>query len=66
MLDVGGSYAYRLRGEAHAWTPESVAKLQHAVRGNLPDDYKALRFGSMSGLPAQASGISIITAWASE
>ena len=41
MLDVGGSYAYRLRGEAHAWTPESVAKLQHAVRGNLPDDYKA-------------------------
>ena len=41
MLDVGGDYAFRLRGEDHAWTPESVAKLQHAVRGNLPDEYKA-------------------------
>ena len=41
MLDVGGDYAYRLRGEDHAWTPESVADLQHAVRGNTPDSYKA-------------------------
>jgi glutamate synthase (NADPH/NADH) large chain len=41
MLDVGGDYAYRIRGEEHAWTPDSVAKLQHAVRGNLPDEYKA-------------------------
>ncbi|MDX5332355.1 MAG: glutamate synthase large subunit, partial [Caulobacteraceae bacterium] len=40
MLDVGGAYAYRLRGETHAWTPDSVARLQHAVRGNLPDEYK--------------------------
>ncbi len=40
MLDVGGQYAWRLRGEAHAWTPESVSGLQHAVRGNLPDEYK--------------------------
>ncbi len=23
MLDVGGDYAYRLRGEDHAWTPDS-------------------------------------------
>jgi glutamate synthase (NADPH) large chain len=41
MLDVGGTYAYRLRGEVHAWTPDSVAQLQHAVRGNLPDQYRA-------------------------
>ena len=41
MLDVGGDYAYRLRGEDHAWTPDSVADLQHAVRGNMPDAYKA-------------------------
>jgi len=40
MLDVGGAYAFRLRGEEHAWTPESVAALQHAVRGDLPDEYK--------------------------
>ncbi len=31
-LDVGGEYAYRMRGEAHAWTPDVVANLQHAVR----------------------------------
>ena len=41
MLDAGGIYAFRLRGEAHAWTPESVADLQHAVRGNLPEAYTA-------------------------
>ncbi|MBV9247779.1 MAG: glutamate synthase subunit alpha, partial [Acetobacteraceae bacterium] len=34
MLDVGGDYGFRLRGETHAWTPDSVTKLQHAVRGN--------------------------------
>ena len=41
MLDLGGDYGFRLRGEAHAWTPQSVAKLQHAVRGNSLADYKA-------------------------
>ncbi len=40
MLDVGGIYQYRLRGEDHAWTPTNVADLQHAVRGNMPDSYK--------------------------
>ncbi len=39
MLDAGGDYAFRLRGEDHAWTPETVAALQHAVRGSLPDQY---------------------------
>ncbi|WP_181706802.1 glutamate synthase large subunit [Chthonobacter rhizosphaerae] len=38
-LDVGGEYAYRQRGEAHIWTPDIVAELQHAVRMNLPDHY---------------------------
>jgi glutamate synthase (NADPH/NADH) large chain len=41
MLDVGGTFAFRLRGEEHAWTPETVSRLQHAVRGNLPEEYKA-------------------------
>ncbi len=31
-LDVGGDYAYRVRGEAHVWRPNVVADLQHAVR----------------------------------
>ncbi|HXW23801.1 MAG TPA: glutamate synthase large subunit, partial [Xanthobacteraceae bacterium] len=41
MLGVGGDYAFRLRGEDHAWTPHSVAKLQHAARGNSLADYRA-------------------------
>jgi glutamate synthase (NADPH/NADH) large chain len=40
-LDVGGEYAYRLRGEDHVWTASTVAALQHAVRGNSLDQYKA-------------------------
>jgi glutamate synthase (NADPH/NADH) large chain len=40
-LDVGGEYAFRIRGETHAWNPDTVADLQHAVRGNLPDKYVA-------------------------
>jgi glutamate synthase (NADPH/NADH) large chain len=39
-LDVGGEYAFRIRGEAHTWRPEVVADLQHAVRGNLPEKYR--------------------------
>jgi glutamate synthase (NADPH/NADH) large chain len=39
MLDVGGIYQFRLRGEDHAWTPSTVADLQHAVRGNSQDRY---------------------------
>jgi glutamate synthase (NADPH/NADH) large chain len=39
-LDVGGAYAWRAGGEAHAWTPDAVANLQHAVRGNIPDKYR--------------------------
>src|SRR5262249_49513711 len=44
-LDVGGEYQFRVRGEEHAWTAQTVAALQHAVRGNLPDEYKAYARG---------------------
>ncbi len=40
MLDTGGIYQYRLRGEEHAWTPENVSQLQHAVRGNNATNYE--------------------------
>ncbi len=33
-LDAGGEYALRLRGEEHAWTSDSIAAMQHAVRSN--------------------------------
>ncbi len=39
-LDVGGEYAYRTRGEAHLWTPESISKLQHATRSGSFGTYK--------------------------
>ena len=39
-LDAGGDYAFRARGEEHLWTPQSIAKLQHAVRGKNADSYR--------------------------
>ena len=39
-LDVGGEYAYRLRGETHTWTPDTVATLQHAVRLGAAERYR--------------------------
>ncbi|MBO6538044.1 MAG: glutamate synthase large subunit [Rhizobiaceae bacterium] len=38
-LDVGGEYMYRVRGEAHLWSPDAVAELQHAVRQNSAETY---------------------------
>ncbi|MGW8258404.1 MAG: glutamate synthase-related protein, partial [Thermoguttaceae bacterium] len=38
-LDFGGEYAFRLDGEKHLWNPETITKLQHAVRKNDPQIY---------------------------
>ncbi len=35
-MAYGGEYAYRVDGEQHAWNPDTVSLLQHAVRGNDP------------------------------
>ncbi|HSV69592.1 MAG TPA: glutamate synthase-related protein [Methylibium sp.] len=40
MLDAGGEYAWRTRGEEHMWTPDAIAKLQHSTRANKFDTYK--------------------------
>ncbi|MCL2635790.1 MAG: glutamate synthase-related protein, partial [Betaproteobacteria bacterium] len=40
MLDAGGEYAYRVRGEDHLWTPDAIAKLQHATRSGKVETYK--------------------------
>ena len=40
MLDAGGEYAYRVRGEEHMWTPEVIAKLQHSTRTGKYETYK--------------------------
>jgi glutamate synthase (NADPH/NADH) large chain len=39
-LDAGGEYAYRIRGETHMWTPDTIAKLQHSTRSNSYGSYK--------------------------
>jgi glutamate synthase (NADPH) large chain len=40
MLDVGGDYAFRVRGEDHVWNSATVATLQHAVRGNSYERFR--------------------------
>ncbi len=40
MLDAGGEYAWRARGEDHMWTPDAIAKLQHSTRANNWNTYK--------------------------
>ncbi|NOT14496.1 MAG: glutamate synthase large subunit [Methylotenera sp.] len=39
-LDAGGEYAFRVRGEEHTWTPDSIAKLQNATRTGKYETYK--------------------------
>src|SRR5690606_13930947 len=44
-LEAGGEYAWRVRGEAHMWTPDTIARLQHATRGmdyNTYNEYAQL------------------------
>ena len=40
MLDTGGEYAWRTRGEEHMWTPDAIAKLQHSARSGKYETYK--------------------------
>ncbi|ODU38390.1 MAG: glutamate synthase subunit alpha [Comamonas sp. SCN 67-35] len=39
-LADGGDYAWRVRGDEHMWTPDAIAKLQHATRSNQFGTYK--------------------------
>jgi glutamate synthase domain-containing protein 2/glutamate synthase domain-containing protein 1/glutamate synthase domain-containing protein 3 len=39
-LDPGGLYQWRRRGEAHTFNPESIARLQHAVRSESYATFK--------------------------
>ncbi len=42
-LDPGGLYQWRPRGERQTFNPDSVAKLQHAVRENVESSYAEFR-----------------------
>ena len=39
-LDVGGNYLWRREGEYHMYNPDSIAKLQHAVRAESYQTYR--------------------------
>ena len=39
-LEAGGEYAFRVRGEEHMWTPDSISKLQNATRTGKYETYK--------------------------
>ena len=40
LLETGGEYAWRTRGEEHMWTPDAIAKLQHSTRSGKFETYK--------------------------
>jgi len=40
LLDAGGDYQWRVRGEEHMWTPDAIARLQHSTRSNSYQTYK--------------------------
>ena len=52
MLDAGGEYAWRARGEEHMWTPDAIAKLQHSTRANNWNTYK--EYAQIDQRPEQA------------
>ena len=37
---MGGEYAFRIRGEKHAWSPKTITNLQKAVRINSKESFK--------------------------
>jgi glutamate synthase domain-containing protein 2/glutamate synthase domain-containing protein 1/glutamate synthase domain-containing protein 3 len=67
-LQVGGQYQWRRRGEFHMYNPNSIAKLQHAVRAGsyrMYKEYAALvndesrRMATLRGLLAFKAGTPI-------
>jgi glutamate synthase domain-containing protein 2/glutamate synthase domain-containing protein 1/glutamate synthase domain-containing protein 3 len=59
LLPVGGIYAWRRDGEHHQWNPQSIAKLQHAVRhgGRAGYDEWAAEMNESSARRASLRGL---------
>jgi glutamate synthase (NADPH/NADH) large chain len=56
MLEVGGEYMFRMRGEAHIWSPDAVATLQHAVRKGSWETFKEYS-GQLDSFSAEAKTV---------
>jgi len=39
-LDLGGNYQFRANGEYHLFNPQTISKLQHAVRNHRPETFQ--------------------------
>src|ERR1700694_4901354 len=39
-LDVGGQYQWRRKGEAHIFSPDAIAKLQHSTQLNSREEFR--------------------------
>ena len=57
LLPVGGVYAWRRDGEHHMWNPETIALVQHAVRG-AGRSGDAGRIGDAERPPDSAASVS--------
>ncbi len=52
LLPVGGVLQWRRDGELHVWNPDTVAKLQHAVKEPASNGAAQTGNGSLNGAPA--------------
>jgi glutamate synthase (NADPH/NADH) large chain/glutamate synthase (ferredoxin) len=53
VLGSGGDIHYRVRGEAHVWTPETISTLQRAAREGKAGDYA--EFSKLANEEAQSA-----------
>ena len=56
LLPVGGLYAWRRDGERHMWNPDTIAALQHSVRGAVAHGTAATNGRGPHGPGAEGAG----------
>ncbi len=54
-LSVGGDYQYRVNGEYHLLNPQTIGKLQHAVRENRFETLRGIRRADRRAEPASCA-----------
>jgi glutamate synthase domain-containing protein 2/glutamate synthase domain-containing protein 1/glutamate synthase domain-containing protein 3 len=58
LLPVGGVLQWRRDGELHVWNPDTIAKLQHSVRGQNGDSWQTYQdFAALANDDAAKKGL---------
>ncbi len=58
LLPVGGVLQWRRDGELHVWNPDTIAKLQHSVRGQNGDSWQTYQdFAELANDDAAKKGL---------